>query len=294
MGAEAILPSVPELIREFAERHHLMLTDLVRGEKVGIASSSAALLLINQGYAQLDDRALSDPSVGLLLNLLHRNFEHVEAAITAFVTGCGSSAEVVARASVKSSINILYILAGERVSRLRAYFDYYLEEVDSQAVKWKAQVADLKENEAAMHNKAINRRLAANAKVRRVVDAVFGSARERWAKSINERFKCIGESLGYRTFYARMSSEVHGDAEETLRYFIGHIQSDETTLEAMALETAWTTRFYIYYAVSFFLRATLTYARAYSILNIEDQLKSELAAVERRLVEISEHVGAGL
>ncbi|MGC1177621.1 MAG: DUF5677 domain-containing protein, partial [Methyloceanibacter sp.] len=220
MGAEAILPSVPELIREFAERHHLMLTDLVRGEKVGIASSSAALLLINQGYAQLDDRALSDPSVGLLLNLLHRNFEHVEAAITAFVTGCGSSAEVVARASVESSINILYILAGERVSRLRAYFDYYLEEVDSQAVKWKAQVADLKENEAAMHNKAINRRLAANAKVRRVVDAVFGSARERWAKSINERFKCIGESLGYRTFYARMSSEVHGDAEETLRYFI--------------------------------------------------------------------------
>ncbi|MGA8691057.1 MAG: hypothetical protein WB662_14415, partial [Methyloceanibacter sp.] len=183
MGAEAILPSVPELIREFAERHHLMLTDFVRGEKVGIASSSAALLLINQGYAQLDDRALSDPSVGLLLNLLHRNFEHVEAAITAFVTGCGSSAEVVARASVESSVNILYILAGERVSRLRAYFDYYLEEVDSQAVKWKAQIADLKENEAAMHNKAIDRRLAANAKVRRVVDAVFGSARfrERWA-----------------------------------------------------------------------------------------------------------------
>lgn len=48
------------------------------------------------------------------------------------------------------------------------------------------------------------------------------------------------------------------NAEETLRYFIRHIQSDKTTLEAMALETAWTTRFYIYYAVSFFLRATLT------------------------------------
>lgn len=202
MGAEAILPSVPELIREFAERHHLMLTDFVRGEKVGIASSSAALLLINQGYAQLDDRALSDPSVGLLLNLLHRNFEHVEAAITAFVTGCGSSAEVVARASVESSVNILYILAGERVSRLRAYFDYYLEEVDSQAVKWKAQIADLKENEAAMHNKAIDRRLAANAKVRRVVDAVFGSARfrERWAKSINE---CGGDASVFYSSYPK-------------------------------------------------------------------------------------------
>lgn len=41
-------------------------------------------------------------------------------------------------------------------------------------------------------------------------------------------------------------------------------------------------------------QATLTYARSYSLSNIEDQLKSELAAVERRLVEISEHVGAGL
>jgi hypothetical protein len=292
MGAEATLPPVPAPIREFAERHHLTLTDVVRGEKVGITSISAALLLVNQGYARLDDGALSDPSVGLVLNLLHRNFEHAEAAILALVTGSGSSAEVVARASVESSVNILYILAGDPVARLRAYFDYYLESVDAQVLKWKAQLTELNENEAAIHQAALDRRVAANAHVRRVVDGVFGSARERWAKNINERFKCIGESLGYRTFYARMSSEAHGDAEETLRYFIGRI-SDETVLEAMALETVWATRFYIYYAVSFFLRASLTYARNYALSKVESQLKSELAAVQRELVEISEHVGAG-
>lgn len=292
MRAEATLPSVPALMRDFAERHHLTLTDLVHREKVGIKSTSAAFLLVNQS-AQLDHRALSDPSVGLLLNLLHRNFEHVEAAITAFVSGCGPSAEVVARASVESSVNILYILAGEPVARLRAYFDCHLEEVDAQVRKWKAQLTELNENEAAMHQAAADQRLAASAEVRRVVDGVFGSARERWAKSINERFKCIGESLGYRTFYARMSSEAHGDAEETLRYFIGRMQSDETVLDAMALETVWTTRLYIYYAVSFFLRASLMYARTYALSKIENQLKSEIGAVERELVAISEHVGVG-
>jgi hypothetical protein len=293
MGAEAILPSSPALIREFAERHHLKLTDLVRREKVGINSTSAAHILVSQGYAQLDDRALSDPSIGLLLNLLHRNFEHAEAAIAAFVTGCGSSAEVVARASVESSVNILHILAGERGSRLRAYFDHYLQEVDTQVRKWRAHLSELNQNNAGIHQAAIDRRLAANAKLRQVVDTYFDSAGERWPK-INERFKCIGEGIGHRTFYARMSSEVHGDAEETLRYFIGRVHNDETLLNSMALETVWTTRLYVYYAVSFFLRASLAYARSYSLRRIEDELERELAAVERELVEISEHVGADL
>jgi hypothetical protein len=75
-------------------------------------------ILVNQGYIQLDNDALAGPAVGLLLNLLHRNVEHAGAAIVTFVSGCGSSAEVVARATVESSVNILYILAGH--SRQRA------------------------------------------------------------------------------------------------------------------------------------------------------------------------------
>jgi hypothetical protein len=48
----------------------------------------------------------------------------------AFVSGSGSSAEIIARASVESSVNIMYILAGDRAARLLGYFDHYFEEVE--------------------------------------------------------------------------------------------------------------------------------------------------------------------
>jgi hypothetical protein len=48
----------------------------------------------------------------------------------------------------------------------------------------------------------------------------MGSPHESWPASIEHRFKALNDALGYRTFYARMSAEVHGDAEETLRYFV--------------------------------------------------------------------------
>jgi hypothetical protein len=91
-----------------------------------------------------------------------------------------------------------------------------------------------------------------------------------------------------------MSSETHADAEETLRYFVGRLQDDEALLNAMALETVWTTRFYIHYAVSYFLQASLAYARSYSLQAVEGRLGKELANIRRELLEIGAHVGAGI
>jgi hypothetical protein len=105
LEAEPTLPPLRVLLREFAERHELRLTGLVHREKIAIQSVSVANILVNQGYSQLDDVTLADPAIGLLLNLLHRNFEHADASIVAFVSGCGSSAEVIARASVESSVD---------------------------------------------------------------------------------------------------------------------------------------------------------------------------------------------
>jgi hypothetical protein len=109
-----------------------------------------------------------------------------------------------------------------------------------------------------------------------------------------QRFKAIGDSISYRTFYARMSSEVHGDAEETLRYFIGKVVDNGSFLEAMALESVWTSRLYVYFAVSMLLRAFQAYTRSYSFPAMEARLKKELAEVEHELIEISAHIGAKL
>lgn len=293
MAAHLDLPSPEQCVRQFVQRHGLRFTREVRYEQIAINSTSTAFLLVNQGYAGLSDDELDDPVVGLLLNLLHRNYEHVEAAVVAFVSGCGSSAEVIARASVEASVNILYILAGDRQSRVAAYFYDYLHTVDRQVKKWKNEISHLSSVDLHRHTSAISNRERANSVLRDLVTSLFESNDERWPSKIEERFRGIGDSLGYRTIYARMSSEVHNDAEETLRNFFGHISGNEELPEAMALETVWMTRLYVYFAALLLLKASLAYARCYLPRAISDRLGKEITEIDRELVDTSPHVGAG-
>jgi hypothetical protein len=69
---------------------------------------------------------------------------------------------------------------------------------------------------------------------------MMGPPHESWPSSIESRFRALNDAIGYRTFYARMSAEVHWDAEETLRHFVGKLQDPEI-FETMALETVLTT-----------------------------------------------------
>ena len=284
-----------KLLEHFSERHHLELTELVRFEEVAIRSTSIANILINDAYANLSDSDLSDPAIGLLLNLLHRNFEHVEAAIVLFVTGCGASSEVTARAALESSINLLYILTGDRWERLKSYFHHYLDSVDRQVKSWKVEVSDLPPEAAALHQQSADMRMRANLALRSLLLSITGDGEiEAWPRTIQQRFQKIGKAISYRTIYARMSAETHADAEETLRYFVGKLQGDAELFEAMALETVWMTRLHVYYATSWFLKASIAYAMSYNLSTLTARLKQELESVDGALAEISTHVGAGI
>jgi hypothetical protein len=272
-------------LKDFAERHHLELTDILKHEHVAVRAATSANFLITAGYAGLDDTALSDPAVGILLNMFHRNFELVEAGVVAFVTGCGSAAEVTARAAVESSVNLAYIVAGVPKDRLRAYFEHYFQAGDRQLKTWQRESSTLSESDARVQQRGIEKRQRANGALRDFITGVFGPAQELWPVQIEHRFKALDHALGYRTFYARMSAEVHGDAEETIRYLVGELQ-DQHVFEAMALETVLTTRLYIHYAASCFLRAAIMYAGRYALHDAVSALRGQLEAVQAELMQI--------
>jgi hypothetical protein len=162
MRSKRQVPSMATLLREFAARHHLDFTELIRLEAVAIRSTSAANVLVNEAYSSLDESRLADPAVGLLLNMLHRNFELVEAAVVCFVSGCGAAAEVSARASVEASINISYMLSGSAPSRIYAYFEHYFENVDREIERWKVGIGHLPPTEQSFHQQAISKRSKVN------------------------------------------------------------------------------------------------------------------------------------
>jgi hypothetical protein len=294
IGAAAMeIPDIEDLISEFAERHQMRTGEHLAREVLPIRAISLANILITRGYASLGDEMLTDPAVALLLNMVHRNFSLADGAILAFATECGEMAEVAARASVESSVNIAYIVLAEPSDRLRAYFDHYFATVERQVNTWNAVIGALSATEADVHRKAAARRKESNAVLRAAIEGSSKPATERWPRTIEERFKALGHALDYRTIYARMSSEAHGDAEETLRYFIGKLAS-KAQFEALALETIFTTRLYVHYAVSWFLRASIMYALRYGLTEAAQRLNLELKMVEAEMAEISNHIGAGV
>jgi hypothetical protein len=261
-----VLPPPEPILTAFAERHELKLTDILRREAAPICAAARSNILINDGFSRLNDAALSDPTMGLLLNMLHRTFEHADAAIVSFVSGCGSSAEVVSRAAIESSVNIIYILAGDRKPRLMAYFEAYLDGVDDQVKKWRAQVRDSAPEIAKIHHTAADQRLAANDAMRTLIHGLeMAGPKERWPRTIADRFSAIGEGETYRTVYARLGSETHADAEETLRFFVGRATGNKALLQRMALEGASMQRFYIHHAALFLLRASLAYSQSFAM-----------------------------
>jgi hypothetical protein len=288
------IPGNGRSLADFLERHRLKADELVDRELIAIRSISIAIQSVETGYSRLSDSDFADPAIGLLLNLLHRNCELVESSVVAFVTGSGAGSEVISRASLEASANIAYIVSGKPIGRMLAYFDHYFRGVDRQVKGWRREIARLTGADAKIHELAATRRQQANDVMRDFVEHVFGKQHlDQWPSSIEKRFDELGDALAYRTFYARMSSETHGDAEETLRYFVGQHQKSEI-FEAMALETIWNTRLYLYYAVASFLRASALYCDKYRIADTSDLFRMLVSEVQDELEIIARHTGSRL
>jgi hypothetical protein len=88
------IPEPDDLVKDFAERHHMRAGDNLAREILPIRAVSLANILITAGYGSLGEGMLADPAVGVLLNMFHRNFGLADGAILAFATECGQMAEV--------------------------------------------------------------------------------------------------------------------------------------------------------------------------------------------------------
>lgn len=98
------MPQAEELVSAFAERHRIQTGAHLAREVLPIRAVARANILVTGGYASLGDDMLAVPAVGLLLNMIHRNFSLADGAILAFATECGQVAEVAARASVEQRL----------------------------------------------------------------------------------------------------------------------------------------------------------------------------------------------
>jgi len=275
----------------FLEQHSLRGSPAIEDERNVIHWSREAVTAVNGGYGQLSEpQFLQWPAVGLLLNLLHRAFEHLDAAIVNFTTGSAISSEGLSRATVELAVSIRYILAGQPETRVAAFLAHYVDVEERRLRHWQEEVASLSEPARHVHHQEIERRrtwvVATGDLVKRLRQEFTTCGApplaETWP-NIGERFRAIGESVSYRTFYARMSSQVHSDAEETIRYLVARVGDDAMLAQRMAAETIWFSRLGLYFAAQCFLSASEDYCRCYYMKQAMTRLRAGQRIIEDEL-----------
>ena len=69
------IPQAEDLVKEFAERHHMQTGEHLAREVLPIRAVSLANILTTAGYASLSGEMLADPAVGMLLNMNSSEFQ---------------------------------------------------------------------------------------------------------------------------------------------------------------------------------------------------------------------------
>ena len=214
----------------------------------------------------------TEPTLGLLCQLAERAYEHVAASLVCFATKNAATAEVAARVAIESSVNIRFILSGDRNSLALAWLRAYVTHDTKQIDLWEKQLDSVPLDEKKEYVPRISARRQVN-RYRR--DFLVQSEKEfrsfgpleleaRWP-SVADRFESIGEGIAYRTTYARLSSQTHADAEDTLNYIVFKCIGDDGLLLKMSKETVAFSEFLIAYGVYFYLLAMKTLCETFRL-----------------------------
>lgn len=278
----------------FARDHAFNLRALPAEERDAIRCVVECHSAVNEGYTRLPDAVFEqDGAVGLLWQLYERCTEQVKGALVAMATACPASSEALSRVSLEATVTIRYIL-GERNSRMASYLMDHVVQAERQERQWRKASEQLKGEEKSVYLAACDYRMQGIAVMKSFVDMltaqlVPSSSVPSWP-NIGSRFEAIGDSLAYRTFYARLCTATHFDAEDTLRYAIGKAAGPEM-FERVAVETVMFSRFLLAEAVRAYAETGKAYATSYSMEGAIETCKSAESLVRFHSLNLSRHVG---
>jgi hypothetical protein len=286
--------TAPDTTAAFARDHAFDIHALPVEERDAIRCVIDCHDAVNEGYARLPQAVLEqDAGVGLLWQLYERCTEQVQGALVAMATACPASSEVLARVSLEATVTIRYIL-GDRNPRLASYLVDHVVLAERQERQWRKAAEQLQGEEKSVHLAACDYRMHGVAAMKSFVgmltaQLVPSGGVPSWP-NISSRFELIGDNLSYRTFYARLCTATHFDAEETLRYVIGKATSPEM-FEKFAVETVMFSRFVLAEAVRAYAETGKEYATSYSMGAAIETCRSAEGRMRLHSLNLSQHVG---
>ena len=287
------------LCREFAHRHNLLDTQLVKRDLLAIYWTTRTKLEIDANLgAHTEEFDHLDPLWALLRSMLNRIFGHVEGAIVAYVTGSTASSEVISRTAIESAINLLYILVDERKgNRIAQYLAHYFNNEQREIDQWLKAASKLAGEAQKVHQLAATEKRTRIHKLQGTTDFSLSqvglptteASATNWPK-ISERFRLLGLEIDYRTVYAGLCSQTHNDAEDLLNYFFAVASGNQELIDKAALETVNFSRFMLYFAVKYYITAAGGYAMRFELTKALEVINLGRNAISQTLEELAKEL----
>lgn len=291
------LTAVPEYpqdasrhLAEFLTRHALHSADQIAAQRKAITWTREIHGVITEAYGQFTRAELQGfPASGIILQLLHRAADYLETAIVALTSRSEGSSDVLSRVSVELSNSIEFILQGQPESRLLAYVANDLRTHEQQLAEWEGALESVSEDFKTLQLQQIARRRKAVGAMSSLIGRLHEAFRkagvpvrpEPWPPAAARLSN--SEAVSDPLYDARISGNIHSDAQEALREVIAGLSGDTTLMQRSAPVRPLFGRLMVYCAVRAFIDASARYARHYGIRKAEWIAKQGRVIIEREV-----------
>jgi hypothetical protein len=228
-----------------------------------------------------------------LHDIYQRNYEYCCGALSCFLLVQLQSSEALCRTAVEGAVNLHYMSLGDSMGKEIAYFKNHLKTEQKQNRNWKKSIdkSDYPPEAKERHLEGINQKdeilnlyddMLRQSLAFEGVD--YDSSNLRWP-SIFDRFREVGDEVGYRTVYAALCSQAHSDAEDILNQILSRVVkvegSSRTQLEeARKVEQYRFSLYMILTTIKYHIYASIMYIGKFEI-----SVPSELIDLHKELVE---------
>lgn len=172
-------------------------------------------------------------------DMYRRNYEYCCGVFGVFLIGQFPSSEALCRTAIEGSVNLHYVSLDDSMTKQISYFKHHLATERKQNQAWKRSVEESsypdnakvhhlekiseKDKSLDVYEHALKTSLA-------LCDVDFDAVDSKWP-NVFERFKEIGDEVGYRTVYAALCSQAHNDAEDVLNKIMARITSNASGMK---------------------------------------------------------------
>ncbi|EIZ1170178.1 hypothetical protein MOV00_000252 [Vibrio vulnificus] len=228
-------------------------------------------------------------------DMYRRNYEYCCGVISCFLVGQFQSSEALCRTAIEGAVNLHYVSLGDSMSKQIAYFKNYLVTERKQNKNWKESVEASSFPQAGKDHHlqtilekegALNHYEEALRESLRLAGVDFDAVDLKWP-SIFDRFKEIGEEVGYRTVYAALCSQAHNDAEDILNKIMARVIDNVSGMEeAQWIEQYNFSLYLMLRALDYQITASAMYVAKFNIkVDALVQLKKEVIETTSLVIE---------